>query len=262
MALKFKQSESNIHFLQTESKIAQLVSKVELDNLIDRTIEDMKKVLIGVRFGLAWSGGKDSVAVDLVLRKGFGQYPSAIGMTHDLEYPEFMRFVTNNMPDDFKVYNSGHTMQWLADHDDWLFPSEARIANKWFEAVQRKAQIKFKRDKKLDYVVTGRRLLDRNNCGRDGILRNKTTGLVTYSPIKDWSHEHVLAAMHYYNLPRAPFYSWPNGYVVGSGCWAARQWTGNRKRAWDEVYRIDPTVVKRASKYIKSADEYVRHMGI
>ncbi|MFM8759096.1 MAG: hypothetical protein ACKODS_06060, partial [Methylophilaceae bacterium] len=65
----------------------------------------------------------------------------------------------------------------------------------------------------------------------------------------------------YYRLPLAPFYSWPNGFIVGSGCWAARQWTGTIEKAWSEVYSIDSSVVIKASKYIKSAEEYVRNLG-
>ena len=68
--------------------------------------------------------------------------------------------------------------------------------------------------------------------------------------------------MHYYNLPVAPFYNWINGWVVGSGCWAARQWTGSIEKGWQEVYSIDPNVVKEAATLIPSAEEYVRNMGI
>tara|TARA_Y100000593_G_scaffold94734_1_gene195499 strand:- start:15485 stop:16267 length:783 start_codon:yes stop_codon:yes gene_type:complete len=259
--LGLKQKEQNDNFVRTEQNIKSIVSKAELDNLIDVTVEKMKPVLNGNKWGVAWSGGKDSVALEFVCDQ-IGKYPSCMGMTDDLEYPEFLKFVTDNMPDDLVVYNSGHNLKWLAANLDWLFPDNSQKAAKWFKAIQHKAQNNFFKYKGLDLLLTGRRKKDANYVGKNGIYKNKATGVVRYSPIYDWSHEMVIAAMKYYNLKRAPFYNWNNGWVVGSGCWAARQWTGSVDKAWHEVWQIDSSVVKRASKYIKSASDYVRDLGV
>jgi hypothetical protein len=166
------------------------------------------------------------------------------------------------MPDDLKVYNSGHTLLWLSNNLDWLFPKTSKEASRWFKAVQHKAQDSFVKDKRVDVLLTGRRKKDMNYTGVNGIYKNKNTNVVRYSPIYEWSHEEVLACMKYYNLPVAPFYSWNNGFVVGSGNWAARQWTGSIKEGWRQIYLIDPTIVEKASKYIKSAEEYVWNLGV
>ena len=258
--LRVKQGENNERFLRTEAEIRSIISFGSINNLIDATVEDIKKNLKG-GYGLAWSGGKDSVVLDFVCKK-VGNYPSCIGMTDELEYPEFLRFVTENMPSDLVVYNSGHTLKWLSENESWLFPKTGEQAAKWFKAVQHNAQNKFYSDKRLDLILTGRRILDKNFCGTNGKYLNKSTGVVRYSPLYKWTHEEILACMSYYNLPRAPFYSWPNGFIVGSGSWAARQWTGSVEAAWSEVYSIDSTVVLKASEYIKSAKDYVRTLGV
>lgn len=258
--LKQKQKEKNSNFLQVEANIKNIISKIQIDNLVDKTVESMKANLKG-RWGVAWSGGKDSVVLEYVASQ-IGEHPSAIGMTNDLEYPEFLQYVTNNMPNDLSVYNSGQDLLWLSNNLDWLFPKNSTQAAKWFKAVQHKAQNNFVKDKKINILLTGRRKKDMNFVGKNGIYTNKSTGVTRYSPLYDWSHESIIAAMVYYNLPRAPFYSWNNGWVVGSGNWAARQWTGSVKNGWHEIAQIDKSVVLRAAKYIKSAEYYVRDMGI
>jgi 3'-phosphoadenosine 5'-phosphosulfate sulfotransferase (PAPS reductase)/FAD synthetase len=257
-----KQREDNRNFVRVWNGISSVVSKDQIDERIERTLTSMRPVLAKYpKYGAAWSGGKDSVVVDFLLRKLGRKFPSCIGMTNDLEYPEFMRYVTNNMPNDLKVYMSGHTLEWLSRHQDRLFPKSADIAKLWFGEIQHKAQNKFFAEKGLDVLITGRRLKDSNYVGKDGIYRNKGTNVLRYSPIYDWTHEEVLAVMHYYELPLAPFYSWPNGWIVGSGCWAARQWTGSLEQGWREVYTIDPNVVKTASEFIPSAAEFIKKIG-
>tara|TARA_R110001592_G_scaffold87052_2_gene256965 strand:+ start:6515 stop:7297 length:783 start_codon:yes stop_codon:yes gene_type:complete len=256
-----KQKEKNENFVNTFDNIESIISKGELDNAIDMTVQIMKKDIGNKKWGVAWSGGKDSVVLDMVCQE-IGQFPSCIGMTNELEYPEFMQFVTDYMPNDLKVYTSGHTLKWLSDNLEWLFPKDSQQAAKWFKAIQHKAQNDFFKDKNLDMLLTGRRKLDMNYIGKNQQYKNKSTGVVRYSPLSEWSHELILAAIKYYDLPVSPSYSWKNGWVVGSGCWAARQWTGSTRQGWTEIYEIDPSIVHKASRYIKSAEHYVRNLGI
>lgn len=257
--LGYKQKEDNENFVRTWGNIKTIVPRSHIDDLIERTVHKMRGRLAGYRYGLAWSGGKDSVVVHYLLQRVGGRFPSCIGMTKGLEYPAFMKFVTLNMPEDLKVYMSKHDLDWLQEHLDWLFPT-TKVAKKWFKAVQHSAQDRFFKEQDLQILVTGRRRKDYNHCGPKGedIYKNKRTGVVRYSPIADWTHEETLACMAYYNLPLAPFYGWPNGWVVGSGCWAARQWCGSIQNGWKEVYSIDPMVVKKAAEYIPSALHFLK----
>ena len=255
--LGFKQKESNSKFKYVWNNIESIVSKKQLDVLIEGTLNSMSKILNNKKYGLAWSGGKDSVVVDFLLKQLGEDFPSCIGMTKGLEYPEFMQFVTLNMPQDLKVYMTYHDIHWLSNNLDWLFPDTKR-ASKWFKAVQHSAQDSFFKDKSLDILVTGRRKKDHNYCGKNNLYKNNKTGTVRYSPIADWTHEMTLACIKYYDLPLAPFYSWLNGWVVGSGNWAARQWCGSIHNGWGEIYQIDKTIVINASQHIDSAKEFLK----
>lgn len=260
--LGIKQREKNNNFLSVLNNIEKYISKKQIENKINKTIFDIKKNVSNKKIGQAWSGGKDSVVLDFVLKEAIGEYPSVIGMTRELEYPEFMQFVTDNMPNDLTVHMTNHTIKWLSEHIDYLFPQNSNIASKWFKMVQHKAQDTFFKEQKLDILCTGRRKLDCNYIGTNGLYVNKNTKVLRYSPIYDWTHEEVLGCIIYFNLPMAPFYKWKNGFIVGSGNWAARQWTGDIQSAWNEVYSIDQSIVKKASKYIQSAEIYVRNMGL
>lgn len=259
--LGLKQKESNSNFIHAWQNIESIITKQEVDNLIGKTIWEMKQVISDKKFGCAWSGGKDSVVVEFLCSQ-IGNHPSCIGMTDELEYKQFMQYVTNNMPQDLIVYNSGHTLEWLSNNLDWLFPQDGNSAKRWFKAIQHSAQNKFFKGKDLEVLITGRRKKDMNYTGKNGVYKNKGTGVLRYSPIYQWTHEEVMACMKYYKLPVAPFYSWDNGWVVGSGCWAARQWTGSTHDAWSQVYKIEPEVVMNASRLIPSAKDYVRNMGL
>lgn len=260
--LGIKQKEKNENFIYVLNNIESIITKTEIDNKIDKTIIDIKKNIGNKKIGLAWSGGKDSVVLEFILRNVDKNYPSVIGMTRELEYPEFMKFVTDNMPLNLNVHMTKHTIKWLSENLKYLFPQDSNIASRWFKMVQHEAQDNFFKNEKLDILCTGRRKLDCNYTGVNGMYINKNTKVFRYSPIYDWTHEEIIGAIKYYNLPLAPFYKWKNGFVVGSGNWAARQWTGSIYSAWNEVYNIDPNIVLKASKYIDSANNYVRNLGI
>jgi 3'-phosphoadenosine 5'-phosphosulfate sulfotransferase (PAPS reductase)/FAD synthetase len=258
--LGFKQSENNSNFIQTFRDIQNIVSKEVLDMAIQETLRDFKQ-LKHKKVGLAWSGGKDSVVVEFLLNQSNINYTTCIGMTPELEYPEFMEYVTNNMPKDLNVYMSKHTFEWLSNNQKYLFPKDSNVASVWFKNVQHRAQDLFFKEKNLEILITGRRKKDRNFVGKNNMYINKRTKTFRFSPIADWSHEMVLACIYYYNLPLAPFYNWYNGWVVGSCNIANRQWTGSVEKGWEEVWNIDKNMVLKASKYIKSAESYVRNMG-
>jgi 3'-phosphoadenosine 5'-phosphosulfate sulfotransferase (PAPS reductase)/FAD synthetase len=251
-----KQSEDNNRFIWAFQNIRQLVSKQHMDNLIDRTVSEVKSVVGSKQAGFGWSGGKDSVALEFIMKQ-VGIERCVMGMTHDLEYPEFLQFVTDNMPDGLEVHDSGQDLVWLSKNLHMLFPQDSRTAALWFKQVQHKAQVEFYKRHNLDIILLGRRSLDSNYTGKGSNMYQNKEGVLRYSPLKDWTHEEVIACMHYYNLPVAPLYSWPNGWIVGSGCWPARQWTGSHYKAWYELYIIDKAIVEKAARHIESAKSFL-----
>jgi len=252
-----KQYETNERFIDVFKNIEAIVPKRDVDNLVDATLEKIKPIVKGKRCGLCWSAGKDSVALEYLMRLGGYELPTCIGMTKELEYPEFLRFVTANMPEGLQVYKTNHDLNWLAANLGMLFPQNSAIAGKWFAMVQHACQAKFFKENKLDVILLGRRKQDCNYVG-NGTNIYTSKGVTRYSPLSEWTHEQVIAFMHYHSAPFAPFYSWRNGWVVGSGNWAARQWVGSIENGWRDIYEIDATIVQKASAVIPSAAEYLK----
>ncbi len=66
-----KQRIKNSDWIDAFGKIAQLVSKKELDQLVEKTVKDIKKKTKGKKAAYAWSGGKDSLVLgELCQRAG------------------------------------------------------------------------------------------------------------------------------------------------------------------------------------------------
>ena len=87
-------------------------------------------------------------------------------------------------------------------------------------------------------------------------------GVTRFSPLAAWSHEHVLAYIHYHQLPLPPIYGWKNGYLCGTHPWPARQWTGSPENGWREVYDIDPSIVIEAAEKIGSARAFLEGVRV
>jgi 3'-phosphoadenosine 5'-phosphosulfate sulfotransferase (PAPS reductase)/FAD synthetase len=255
-AISKKQRTTQADWLAALDRIEELVPRARLDALVDATLAAMRRTL--ARFGrvaFAWSGGKDSQVLErLCLRAGVTE--CVLGIS-DLEYPAFLRWVTDVMPRGLEVVCTGQDLAWLARHPGMLFPQDAATAGKWFKIVQHTAQERYYRARRLDCLVLGRRKADGNYTGPGDCYTNNR-GITRYSPLAAWSHEDVLAFLAYERIGLAPFYRWPKGYRCGTHPWPARQWTGSTEQGWREVYAIDPTIVERAASAIPSAADFLR----
>ena len=58
-----KQRIQNSDWIDAFGKIEQLVSKKELDQLVEKTVKEIKKKTKGKKAAYAWSGGKDSLVL-------------------------------------------------------------------------------------------------------------------------------------------------------------------------------------------------------
>jgi 3'-phosphoadenosine 5'-phosphosulfate sulfotransferase (PAPS reductase)/FAD synthetase len=227
-----------------------------LDHLIDKAADEVRRVTAGKKVAFAWSGGKDSIALEYVMRQA-GVLDCVMGMCN-LEYPAFLEWVTANMPIGLTVINTGQDLEWLAAHPGMLFPQEAATAAKWFKAIQHTAQARYYAKHRLDMIVLGRRKADGNYLGANGQNVYTSKGVTRYSPLGDWTHIDVLALVELKagaNWP--PIYSWPRGFQVGTHAWAARQWCGSIQNGWREVNHIDPAIVRTAADYIPSARKFL-----
>lgn len=251
-----KQHIDNQDWLNALKGIEQSCSRSHIEELARRTIADIRQRCSGKRVAYSWSGGKDSLVLGHLCEKaGVKQCFIVIS---DLEYPAFLQWVTDHMPDELEVVNTGQNLRWLSKHMDMLFPQDSATAAKWFSIVQHRGQAKYYKEHHLDMIILGRRKADGNFCGRGGAnIYTNAQGVTRYSPISAWTHEEVLAYIHYNNIPIPPFYEWKNGYYCGTHPWAARQWTGSIENGWREVYDIDKSIVEEAANTIPSARAFL-----
>lgn len=127
--------------------------------------------------------------------------------------------------------------------------------------MQHRAQRIYSKTHGLDLIILGRRA-DGNYVGRGSNIYTDGKGVTRFSPLADWTHEQILAFIHYNQLPVPPIYSWPNGYLCGTHPWPARQWTGSVENGWREVYGIDPSIVIGAAEKIDSARAFLEGVRV
>jgi hypothetical protein len=250
-----KQTSSQADWLALIDGIEAICPRAEVERLAARAVHRIRAEAKGKRVAFGWSGGKDSLVL-AQLCAWAGVEPCVLALTH-LEYPEFLRWVTAQMPPGLTVVNTGLDLDWLARHPEMLFPQDGATAGKWFRLVQHTGQERYYRAERLDRLFIGRRRADGNYCGPAGESVYESRGIVRSSPIASWSHAAVVAFNVYFDRPLPPCYDWPNGFRVGTGPWAARQYTGSIPNGWREVFTIDPTIVQAAATRIPSARAFL-----
>lgn len=256
--LGIKQKLKNSDWIDTFRKVEQLVSKKELDQLVDKTVKEIKKKSKGKKAAYAWSGGKDSLVLgDICRRAGI---TSCVLVICNLEYKAFIEWVKLHKPPELSIINTGQDMKWLVAHQQMLFPQESKVASQWFQIVQHRGQAKYYREQRLDILLLGRRKADGNYVGKGNNIYTNGHGVTRYSPLSDWTHEQMLAYILYYKLEMPPIYGWKNGYLCGTHPWPARQWTGSVENAWAEIYEIDNSIVFEAAVYIQSAKDFLDNL--
>ncbi|MDD2979547.1 MAG: phosphoadenosine phosphosulfate reductase family protein [Hespellia sp.] len=250
-----KQRVSNSDWFEVMQKIESIVPKKELDKKVGQTVKDIKVTTEGKRAAFAWSGGKDSLVLEQICY--LAGITECVLVICDMEYREFLAWVTDHMPEKLEVIDTGQNLEWLTEHQQMLFPQNSNIAAQWFHMVQHRGQAKYYKARELDMLLLGRRRADGNYVGKGTNIYTDGKGVTRYSPLADWSHEEILSYIHYYQIPMPPFYDWQNGYYCGTHPWPARQWTGSIENGWKEVFQIDPSIVKDAAQSIKSAKDFL-----
>lgn len=253
-----KQSIQNEEWLKAEKRIEELVSREVLDEKVRSTVEEIRQMTDGKKAAYAWSAGKDSLVLGEICRdSGVTDCMMAIC---NLEYTAFLKWVDRYKPKELEIINTGQDLEWLSKHLNMLFPQDSATAAKWFSIVQHRAQAKYYKAHELDLLLLGRRRADGNYCGRGSNIYTDGKGVARYSPLAAWSHEEILAYIHYHKLAIPPIYGWKNGFLCGTHPWPARQWTGSIENGWEEVYEIDQDIVKKAAEFIESAAEFLKSL--
>lgn len=258
--LPTKQRSTHEDWIRAMERVT-LDDRARIRRKVQETAERIAPYASEATFG--WSGGKDSQVLRLVAEAA-GVTESYLAIS-DLEYPAFLAWATQNMPDGLTVFRREWDLDWLAAHPDMLFP-DAKGAGQWFSGVQGWGRRRAIRNDRPRHVLLGRRRADGNQCGSKigpaGLgLSYEQDGSVVWSPLADWTHEDVLAALVTFRLPLPPCYRWPRGFRVGTGSWPARQWVDDQLHGWTEVHTIDPSVVHHAATKIPSARALMNDSG-
>lgn len=257
-----KQTSRNEDFVKAWNNIEQLVSREEAEKLVAAAVLDIKQKTAGKNVAYAWSGGKDSLALQVVCERA-GINKCVLCTASKLEYPGFVDWCKANAPKGLTIVdNPKLDIKFVADHPQMLFPLNSKFAAQWFHILQHRGQSIYFKEQHLDIICLGRRLQDGNHVGGKGQnIYTDARGVTRFSPIAHWKHEEVLAVIHYFlnrNMP--PIYDWKNGFVVGTGVWPARQWVGTIQNGWQELWDINPSMVREAAPYIASAKEFINNL--
>jgi 3'-phosphoadenosine 5'-phosphosulfate sulfotransferase (PAPS reductase)/FAD synthetase len=224
-----------------------------LDRLVDDAVERIRRA---DRPGLAWSGGKDSIALAWLYDRAIGDNPwnrrGCAVLTAELEYPAFEAWQLEHLPNGVDVVRTPQTWDWLARNPGWLFPRDSRGSSAWFAAVQHAGQDRWQRAHG-GTLVLGRRADDGNRVPKAGHDVKRGVGPRLY-PIRDWPREAALALIRREGLPLPPIYRWPRGWRTGTGPWAKRRAPADAARPgrsrhqflWDELDQIDGSIRARA----------------
>ena len=248
-----KKSNTNDKWQYAVDHIEELVTYAELMGEVKKAVNEIREVTANKRVAFAWSGGKDSIVLADICKKA-GVKKCVFGHT-EVEYPAFLEWCFDHLPDNCDIINTAQNIDWLAQHPEMVFP-DAKHQQKWYVIVQRTAFTEYFFKNKLDILIVGHRLADGNVVGENGFMR-KQSGEVRWSPLYKWSHELILAYIHYFKLDIPPIYGWKDGYKCGTHPWPSRMGMESVEQGWREVYEIDPQIVAEAAQKIPSAREFL-----
>lgn len=250
-----KQRITNEEWLKALNTIEDAVPESDLEKKALLTVEEIRKKTSGKKTAYSWSAGKDSIVLgNLCEQAGI---TDCVLVVSKMEYPAFLDWVEGNKPSGLEIVNTGQDLEWLQKHPEMLFPQDSAVAAKWFHNVQHRGQERYYKEHGLDMLLLGRRRADGNYVGSGNNIYTNSKGITRYSPLADWTHEEILAFIHYRHISVPPLYSWPNGYLCGTHPWPARQWTGSIENGWEQVYEIDRSIVEEAAHYLDSARDFL-----
>lgn len=255
MSLGRKKNIDNALWLDAIAHIEEAVSRDEIDELEYRTVDDIKITVDSKNAAYGWSGGKDSLVLHELCRQA--GITESVFVHTNLEYPAFLAWCLEHEPEGCEVINVGLDLEWLSKHPNMLFPQDNRTVYRWFQLVQQTGIRKYFKEHGLDMIVVGHRNADGNYTGdREHISRNNA-GIVRYSPIASWSHEQLLAYIHYHNIAMPPIYEWEDGYKCGTHPWPGRMHTKSIEDGFRIVQSIDKSIIEGAAAYLPEARHFL-----
>ena len=262
MLVKKQSVKDNSQWLEAWETCTDLYSERDIRALEGETISRVERVTKGYKkIALGWVAGKDSLALEHLMRKTGVSYLPIIWRGVN-EYPAMSAWIAENKPMTLiEEVIDKYSLEFLEAHPDYLFCQNGTRQN-WMSTKWARQTADLKKHG-FDLFITGRRLKDGNRCGtaENEFLLHKP-GCDHFSPLGDWYAEQLLAYLKYNEIDLPPFYKWDRGFLIGSiaqGEWTERACLDKSvNEVWAELYEIDPSIVTDAANVLTSAREYLK----
>jgi 3'-phosphoadenosine 5'-phosphosulfate sulfotransferase (PAPS reductase)/FAD synthetase len=259
---KVNSKSQNDAWHEAYQHIHRVIPKEHIDQLVNKTVRQIKRLTRNRVAALSWSGGKDSLLIEKLCEMAGTVHRGVWVTAKPLEFPAFYEWCMKNKPPYVEVLDRGFDYQWLKDNPKMFFPPDdknlGKIKTKWDDVFQRKGQeIFFKNNPDIEIKVTGRRRQDGNFCGNGTNYYTRKDGQICFNPVADWTHFEMLAFFKYYDVQLPPIYTkaFPHGWTIGTILWANLLLDTDEVNTWRYIYSIDPSIVHTAASHFESAAE-------
>lgn len=164
---------------------------------------------------VAFSGGKDSVAISQYLINKDIKPLHLCVLCEGLEYPSHIKYVedycsTYNV--DLKIVYSKVNFNWLLKNTKYIFPSSSKIKSRFFQINQQDNIKRYSENYNFDVIYFGRRLADGNSIKSEyyKLANNKIQSF----PLRNWSNDKTNEYIK--NVDLSPIYETERGRVRGT----------------------------------------------
>ena len=261
MLLRKQNIRDNGDWLEAFNRSTDIYSLNDIKLLEAKTVDFIKSSTLPYKkICSGWIAGKDSLVLDRVLQKSGIKYTPIMWQGIN-QYPAMQKWIALNKPDNLIIETiDKFTLEFLNEHPDYLFCQNGTRQRWMAEKCKRyKSDL---REHGFDLFVVGRRIKDGNICGRrdSGYIVSKDFN--TFSPLAEWTHEHILAYIKYEHIQLPPLYVWKRGFLIGSV--AMGEWTERPamdltvQQVWEELWQIDKSIVISAADKLQSAKEFLK----
>lgn len=196
---------------------------------------------------LAFSGGKDSLVILHTLHKIGAAIHCVSIRTAELDYPTHLNYLATF--DNCEIVSTWHTIEWLSQHTEFLFPESSAVRNKWFRMIQRGGCQKYSRRYGADLLIWGRRDQE-NTCNGDSYDLH---GIIQAHPIRDWRTEEVWLYLRHYQVRVSPLYDLPLAHIRGVHRWNTRRRSDGELNPFTVIAKYAPAICEKAALYFPEA---------
>lgn len=138
--------------------IEDFISRQEVVDRFQQTVEFTAKTIRGHKCGFGWSGGKESVVLEDIMQR-LGIKTCCIGFNSCLSYPSFVRYVYSHMPQGCEVFDFAERINWKTMQEKGMeaFSDDLREYSHWINISDRTAYPEFCKRNGIDMFIVGRR---------------------------------------------------------------------------------------------------------